>query len=523
MRTLRRPMSTVSPRPSTDTTAEQRLNDALRLETRAGRGVLIACVLGSGLAGIDSTVVNIALPRIGRDFDAGFSALQWTVSGYTVTLAALILLGGSLGDRFGRRRLFLIGVVWFAAASCLCAAAPSVELLVAARVLQGIGGALLTPASLAILQSSFAEEDRSRAIGAWSGWSGTASAIAPFLGGWLIGLGSWRWVFLINPPLAIAVILISRRVMPESRDVEDTYPVDLVGAALGVAGLGAVTIGIISASDRSLADPRVWLPTALGLMILAAMIVYERRARHPMLPVELFRSRQFSATNAVTFLLYASNAGALFLLVIELQTVSGFSPLLAGSALLPITVVMLLLAARFGALAQRMGPRLFMSVGPCIAAAGLLLCLRLGRTAHYATDVLGPLTLFGLGLAVFVAPLTSTVLSAAPATHAGVASGVNNAVARAAGLLAIAALPVVVGLNGTVYTDPHRFIPAFHDALWICAGLQLAGGLLSAVTIRNPRRVGPRGPAFCSLDTPPLHVATVQQPTFRLGRADPDE
>jgi len=460
---------------------------AVRLSTAKGRWIVLACVLGSGIAGIDSTVVNIALPDIGRDLHADFATLQWTVTAYTLTLASLILLGGSCGDKYGRRRVFVIGVAWFAAASLLCALAPSSGWLIAARAVQGVGGALLTPASLAIIQASFTDTDRAKAIGAWSGLSGTASAIAPFLGGWLLHVGSWRLVFLINPPLAIVVIAIAIRHMPETRDPDATGRLDAAGSLLGVLGLGGITAGIIAASDHVFASAAVLVPLAVGVLALGAFVAVERRETNPMLPLSLFRSRQFTAANLVTLLLYAANGGALFLLVIGLQTVANFSPLEAGTALLPITVVMLLLAARFGALSQRIGPRLPMTLGPVVAAAGLAMTTRLSAHTSYLRGVLPAVTIFGLGLAIFVAPLTATVLGAVPASHAGIASGVNNAVARAASLLAIAALPVIVGLTGDSYTNAGLFLPPYQHAIWICVGLLVAGGLLSAFTIRNER------------------------------------
>jgi EmrB/QacA subfamily drug resistance transporter len=459
---------------------------ALRLSSPQGRWVLLSCVLGSGLAGIDATVVNIALPNIGRDFGVGFAALQWTVTAYTLTLASLILLGGSLGDRFGRRRMFVVGVIWFAVASVACAAAPGAVWLILARALQGVGGALLTPASLAILQASFAERDRARAIGAWSALAGAASAIAPFVGGWLIQAGSWRWVFLINAPLAVLVVLVAQRHVPETRDLAAADRIDVPGSVLGVLGLGGVTAGILAASDSGWLTVPVLAPFVAGLCAFGLFVLVERRARAPMLPLSLFRSMRFSAANGVTLLLYGAISGSLLLLVVALQTVSGFSPLAAGTALLPITVVMLLLAARFGALARRIGPRWPMSFGPLVAACGLvLLAVLVSPHTNYLTDILPAATIFGLGLAMFVAPLTATVLDAVPASHAGIASGVNNAVARAAGLLAIAAIPVIVGLTGDVYGDPARFLPAFRAAMWIGVGLLGAGGLLAAATIRT--------------------------------------
>jgi EmrB/QacA subfamily drug resistance transporter len=460
----------------------------IALKTARGRWVLLASVLGSGIAGIDATVVNIALPDIGSDLNVGFSSLQWTVTAYTITLAALILPAGSAGDRFGRRRVFVIGMIWFGAASLLCAAAPTAILLIAARALQGVGAALMTPASLAIIQSTFREQDRARAIGAWSALSGTTSAIAPFLGGWLIQAGSWRWVFLINPPLAVAVVVITRRHVPESRDPDASGRLDVLGAVLGVLALGGITAAIIAVPDDGIGSFTVLGPGLVGVVALAAFVRAEQRERNPMLPLALFRSVQFSAANAVTLLIYAANGAAILLLVVELETVCGFSPLLAGMALLPITVVMLALAARFGALAQRIGPRLPMTVGPLVSAVGLALLTRLDAGSRYAPDVLPAVTVLGLGFAIFVAPLTSTVLAAVPAARAGIASGVNNAVARAAGLIAIAAIPVIAGLSGDTYGNALRFNSGFDTAVWICVGLLVAAGALSAVTIRNPDR-----------------------------------
>jgi len=459
---------------------------AVRLRSPAGRWIVFACILGSGLAGIDSTVVNVALPAIGRSLHVGFSDLQWTVTAYSVTLAALILLGGSLGDRFGRRRVFTIGVVAFSAASVLCAVAPGIWFLLIARAIQGAGAALLTPASLAILEATFAAGDRGPAIGRWSSLSGTASAIAPFVGGWLLAAGDWRWVFLINPPLGVLVALIAWRHIPETRAPNSNGRIDVVASLLCVAGLGGLTAGIIALADRPPTATAVWAPLVAGTVALCGFLTYEHRAASPMLPLGLFRIRQFSAANAVTFLLYAANGGALLLLVIELQTVSGLSPLRAGSGLLPITIVMILLASRFGALAQHAGPRWFMAGGPLVSATGLALLTRLTPASSYWRDVLPALTVFALGLAIFVAPLTATALGTAPPDQAGIASGVNNAVARAAGLIAIAALPVLVGLTGDDYNSAGAYLGPFRTAMWICAALHLAAGVLAAATVRNP-------------------------------------
>jgi EmrB/QacA subfamily drug resistance transporter len=457
----------------------------VRSGTPAGRWVLLATVLGSGMAGIDATVVNVALPAIGADFDVGLSSLQWTITAYTLTLAALILLGGSLGDRFGRRRVFVIGVVWFALASLLCGLAPTAPLLIAARALQGVGGALLTPGSLAIIQASFHPEDRARAIGAWSGLGGVATAIGPFVGGWLIEAVSWRWIFLINVPLAAVVVYVAQRHLPESRDPTAAGAVDVLGAALGVLGLGGLTYALIEAPVAGVGSAAVIAAGCLGVAGLGGFLLAEARQRDPMLPLGLFASAQFSAANAVTFAVYAALSGILFLLVVHLQVVAGFSPLAAGMAMLPITVLMLVLSSRAGVLAQRIGPRLPMSVGPLVCAAGTMLMLPIGAGAWYVSDVLPGVVVLGLGLSLLVAPLTATVLAAVDDRHAGVASGVNNAVARAAGLLAVAVLPVVAGLSGDDYTDPAAFTAGYRTAMLVIAGLLVLGGVLAAVTIRN--------------------------------------
>ncbi|MEO6703119.1 MAG: MFS transporter [Jatrophihabitantaceae bacterium] len=495
------------------TVAEPAAPGQVRLGEPAGRWVLVAAILGSGLAGIDATVVNIALPALGRDLHAGFGGLQWTITGYTLTLAALILLGGSLGDRYGRKRVFIVGVGWFAIASALCALAPSIGVLIAARALQGVGGALLTPGSLAMISASFVPADRGKAIGAWSGFGGIASAIGPFLGGYLVDGPGWRWIFLINLPLAATVILIARRHVPETLDPDAVPELDLLGAALGALGLGGLTYALIAAGEGW--SPALLVAGVLGLAGLIGFVQTERRSRHPMLPPTIFASRQFTAANLVTFAVYAALGGVFFLLVVNLQVVGGFSPLLAGTALLPITVIMLVLSARAGALAGRIGPRLPMTVGPLVSALGLLLLLRIGPHTSYLTDVLPAVVVFGLGLSLIVAPLTTTVLAAAATRYAGVASGVNNAVARAAGLLAVAVLPVLSGISGDDYQRPAAFAAGFRIAILISAGLLVAGGVLSALTIRNQVAAPDAASAatlavaeqrhHCGVDGPPLH------------------
>lgn len=478
------------------------------LDERRGRWVLTAAVLGSGVALLDATIVNVALPMIGRDLDAGFAALQWTINGYTLSLAALILLGGSLGDRFGRRRVFVIGTVWFGAASVLCGLAPSAEALVAFRLLQGVGAALLTPGSLALISASFRSEDRGRAIGAWSALGGIAAAVGPLLGGLLVEV-SWRLVFLVNVPLCAAVVVVAVRHVPESSDEQAAGPLDLTGALVGALGLGGLTYALVAAGEQG-ASAAVLGIGSIGLVGLAGFVVVERESSSPMLPVGIFASRQFTAANLVTFAVYAALAGVFFLLVVHLQVVVGWTPLAAGSALLPVTGAMLVLSSRAGALAERTGPRLLMSLGPLLCAGGTLLMLRIDRDASYVWDVLPAVVVFGLGLSATVAPLTATVLSAAAERHAGVASGVNNAVARTAGLLAVAVLPVLGGITGRDYEDPTAFADGFRVALLVSAGLLVGGGLLAAATISDEqarrRHRTPQRAVHCAIDAPPAEL-----------------
>ncbi|MGY1619612.1 MFS transporter [Geodermatophilus sp. SYSU D00691] len=456
----------------------------LRMGTPRARWVLLTTVLGSSLALLDATVVNVALERIGADLGAGFAGLQWTVNAYTLTLAALILLGGSLSDRYGRRRIFVIGTCWFAVASLLCGLAPNIETLVAARALQGVGGALLTPGSLAIISATFAQSDRAAAVGAWSGLGGVAGAIGPFLGGWLVDW-NWRAVFLLNLPLAVLVVWVAVRHVPETRDPAAAPHLDIAGTVLVVVGLGALTYSLTAAGESG-AGAVVVGTGVVGLLALALFVRVELRSPHPLVPPVLFRNRQFTAANLVTLLVYAA-LGALFVvLVLQLQVVSGFSPLLAGTALLPVTVLMLLFSARVGALAQRIGPRPLLTVGPLVCAAGVLLMLRIGPDASYVADVLPATVVFGAGLTLLVAPLTATVLASAADRFAGVASGVNNAVARAAGLLAVAVVPVAAGIGGDDYADPAAFDAGFRTAVLILAAMLVTGGVIAAVMVRRP-------------------------------------
>ena len=458
----------------------------LALKSAAGRWALLATVLGSGMAALDATVVNVALPRIGANLDAGLTSLQWTVNAYTLTLSGLLLLGGSLGDRLGRRRIFTLGVLWFAIASAGCAVAPTVQVLIGMRAVQGVAAALLMPGSLAILEAVFRREDRAAAVGAWSGLGGVATAIGPVVGGLLVGMAPWGWrlVFLLNLPLAAVVIAVATRWVPETRDEQATGRLDLPGVGYAALGLGALVYALTEGPVRGWPGSLV-VTVAAGVLLLVAFGVNEHRRTHPMMPLSLFGSRQFSAANLVTFLVYAALAGALFLLPVQLQLVTGFSPLAAGSSLLPVTAVMLLLSARMGRLAQRIGPRRPMTVGPVLAGIGLAMLVRVGAGSDYPTDVLPAVLVFALGLTATVAPLTATVLAAAPERQVGVASAVNNAVARTAGLLAVAVLPALAGLTSAALSHPAALSEGFHHAVLIAAGLCIAGGLLAGVTISD--------------------------------------
>ncbi|MFE0465315.1 MFS transporter, partial [Kitasatospora sp. NPDC058965] len=481
------------------------MDNAIRLHSARGRWVVLAAALGSGMAMLDGSVVNVALPHIGADLGASLAALQWTVNAYLLTLAGLILLGGSLGDRYGRRRVFLIGVVWFALASGLCAVAPTVGVLIAARALQGVGGALLTPGSLALLQATFHPDDRSAAVGAWSGLGGVATAVGPFLGGWLVSGPGWRWIFVLNLPVAVVVALLTVRHVPESRDEEATGRFDVPGAVLAALALGGVTYALTEAAEGFSAG--VAVSAVAGLLLGVAFVRVERRTPEPMLPLELFASRLFTAVNLVTLAVYGALSGVMFFLQVQLQTVAGFEPLVAGVAFAPVTVLMLLFSARAGRLATRIGPRLPLTAGPLIAAAGVLLMLRIGPHASYWADVLPAAVVFGVGLTVLVAPLTATVLAAVDVRRAGIASGVNNAAARAAGLIAVAALPLLTGLSGQQYQVPSAVDEAFRTAVLICAGALVAGGLLALATVPGRPAPAPSEPDatwYCAATAPPV-------------------
>lgn len=483
----------------------------IRLSSAQGRWVLFTTVLGSSMAMLDSTVVNVALPRIGRDLNADLATLQWTVNAYMVTLAGLILLGGSLGDLYGRRRIFVTGVVWFATASLLCGLAPGATVLVAARALQGIGGALLTPGSLALIQASFHPDDRGRAVGLWSGFGGIGAAVGPFLGGWLVNGPGWRWVFLLNVPLALVCVPVALRHVPESTGavalakpgeagaetgaqagaqtgaetgrVRAHRRFDVLGAALGAVSLALLTYALIEARGGSLV---VALTATAGVAAAVAFVWVEKRVPDPMLPLDIFASRQFTAVNLVTLCVYAAFGGFFFLTALQLQVVAGYSPLRAGTALLPTTVLMLLFSARSGALADRIGPRVPLTVGPLLCAGAMLLMLRVGKDADYVTDVLPALLVMGAGMVTLVAPLTATVLASVDTSRAGLASGINNAAARAAGLVAVAALPLLAGMGPEAYRSADAFDAAFRRAMPIIAAVLVAGALLAFATVRRP-------------------------------------
>ena len=475
------------------------------LSSPAGKGVVLAAVLGSAVAMLDSTVVNVALPHIGAEFGAGMDGLQWIVNGYTLTLAALVLLGGALGDRYGRRRVFLIGVIWFGAASILCGAAVNTPTLVAARVLQGIGAGLLTPGSLAMIQSSIRGSDRARAIGMWSGLGGVAAAAGPFLGGWLVDAWNWRLVFLINVPVIALAVFATLKWVPETRAEGDgDGRFDVLGSVLGMVALGGVTYALVQSKP---VGPAV-AAALVGVAAAVAFLLVERRTARPVLPPSMFADRQFSGINATTFFVYAALGGILFFLVLYLQVVAKYSALGAGVSLLPFTILMLLFSSKAGEFGERFGPRRPLTIGPAVTGLGVLLMLRIDEHAPYLTQVLPAVLVIGVGMTITVAPLTAGVLAAAGEGHAGVASGVNNAVARAASLIAVAALPLISGLTGDAYEDPVAFTAGFHVATAACAVLLAAGALVSWLFVRDAARTPdcprPASRMQCPLDAPQL-------------------
>jgi EmrB/QacA subfamily drug resistance transporter len=481
----------------------------VRFGTARGRWVIFAAILGSGIAFLDSTVVNVALPAIGDDLGGGLSGLQWTLDGYLLTLSALLLLGGALGDEYGRKRMFVLGLVSFTAASVLCGIAPSIGALIFARALQGVGGALLVPGSLALITASFRSEDHGSAIGAWAGLTGVATSIGPFLGGWLVDAVSWRLVFLINVPLAALALWVTLRHVPESRDPQAGRRPDFAGAATATFGLAGVVFALIQGPAHGW-SPGVVAAGVLGAAALIAFPFVERRVSSPLVPLEIFKSRQFSGANGTTLVVYAGLGAALFLVVVEMQTVLGYSALEAGTATLPITVLMLVLSPRAGRLAQRIGPRVPMTIGPLVVAMGLFLLARIGPNTTYFTGIFPGLLVFGLGLSFTVAPLTAAVMGSVEERHVGVGSGVNNAVARLAGLLSVAVLPALAGLEtastGAAFTD------GVGRALYISAGLAVVGSVISWVTIRKAAPVQtPAQPLAVSCQDPCVRERQVDE------------
>jgi EmrB/QacA subfamily drug resistance transporter len=462
---------------------------SVRIATARGKWILLTTVLGSGMVLLGSTVTNVALPRIGDDFDADLAVLQWTVNAYMLTLAGLILLGGSLGDRFGRRRVFLLGVVWFSAASLLCGLAPDTGTLLAARALQGVGGALLTPGSLALIEASFHPDDRPRAVGLWSGFGGIGAALGPFLGGWLVDGPGWRWTFLLNVPLALVCVPVALRHVPESvgsapagADARRRHGFDVPGAVLGALTLALATYALTEARGGGVL---VAVAAVGSLAAGVAFIAVERRSPDPMMPLSIFASRQFTSVNLTTVCVYAGLGGFFFLTALQLQIVVGYSALEAGAAMLPNTVLMLLFSSHSGELARRLGPRLPLTVGPLVCAAGMLLMLRVGPGTSYPLDVLPALLVIGAGMALLVAPLTVTLLSSVDDGNAGLASGINNAAARASGLVAVAALPLLIGMGPDAYRSGAAFDASFDRAMPLCAALLGCGALSAFVTLRQ--------------------------------------
>ncbi|MDQ2622972.1 MAG: MFS transporter [Actinomycetota bacterium] len=474
---------------ATDSEPEPR-DEPLRYGTARGRWALAAVILGSGAAFLEASVVSVALPSIGRDLGLELGGLQWVMNAYLLALSALMITGGSIGDLYGRRRTFMAGLDAFAVASLLCALAPSGEVLIFFRVVQGMAAALMIPASLAIVEASFAEEDRGRAIGAWSGWSGISSLLGPFLGGWLVDSASWRWVFAIVVLVALLAAWLAARHLPESRGHRGPgHRPDWAGSALVSIGLATITYALIEAPGSAITEPGIAVPVAIGVISLGAFLMVERRVSDPMLPLGIFRSRQFSGANAATLANYLAIGAMFFFLSLQLQDVLGYTALAAGAATIPATLIMLLFSPQAGKFGQRIGPRLPMTVGPVVLAAGLVLLSGVERDGRYLTDVLPGVVVFGVGMTIFVAPLTTAVLGALPDDQAGIASAVNNAAARTAQLLASAALPAAAGLTAGTAVGSEAFSDGFHTAMLIAAGTALLGGLIAWLTIRGGARV----------------------------------
>ena len=457
--------------------------------SRRQRLTLVAAILGSGVATIDGTIVNVALPAIERDLGGGLPAQQWVSNAYLLTLASLILIGGSLGDIYGERRVFALGVAAFGVFSVACALAPGIGFLIAARALQGAAGALLTPSSLAIIVYAFPPRERGAAIGSWTAWGAIAVIVGPLAGGWIVDQASWRWIFALNVPLVAVTLLLIFAAVPASTRVVGRR-VDVLGAALCAGGLAGLVFALVEQPRHGWGSPANYLPLVLGIAAFAAFLFYERWATEPMLKLDLFARRNFAVGNLETLAVYAGLSILFFFLVIFLQQVAGYSALRSGLTTVPVTATMFLLSRRFGALADRFGPRLFMGAGPLIAAGGILLMLRAGRHTSYLTDLLPSLLVFSLGLTMTVAPLTAAVLAGADESDAGIASAINNAIARMAGLVGVSVVGVVVA--GTLASDTFAAdadsVKAFHEAILVCAALVASGGVIGALGITNASR-----------------------------------
>jgi EmrB/QacA subfamily drug resistance transporter len=453
------------------------------------RLTLVAAILGSALATIDGSIVSVALPAIEQDLGGGLSGQQWVSNAYLLTLGSLILIGGSLGDIYGERRVFAIGVTAFGITSVACALSPTIEVLIGARALQGAAGALVVPSSLAIIVAAFGPSERGAAIGSWTAWGGIAAIVGPLAGGLIVDQVSWRWIFALNVPLVLATLMLILAAVPRSARVTGRQ-VDLVGAGLCALGLGGIVFALIEQPNHGWSSPVILGPLVGGVLAFAAFLGYERRAAEPMLKLELFSRRNFAIGNLETLALYAGLAILFFFLVIYLQQVAGYSALESGLTTLPVTIVMFALSRRFGALADRYGPRFFMGAGPLISAGGILLLLRVGMDPSYVVDLLPALLIFALGLSLTVAPLTATVLADADEHDAGIASAINNAVARVAGLVGVSVVGVVVAgtLLGDTFAANTESVRAFHQVVVICAVLVAAGGVAGAIGIVNPRR-----------------------------------
>jgi EmrB/QacA subfamily drug resistance transporter len=460
-----------------------------RLVTHRQRLTLVAAILGSGIATIDGTIVNVALPAIERDLGGGLPAQQWVSNLYLLTLASLILIGGSLGDIYGERRVFAIGVAAFGLASIACALAPTIEVLLAARGCQGAAGALLTPSSLAIIVTAFSGKQRGAAIGSWTAWGGIAAIVGPLVGGWVVDHLSWRWIFALNVPLVVLTVLLIFAAVPQTARVT-ARRVDFLGAVLCVIGLGGFVFALIEQPRYGWGSPVIYAPLVGGLIAFSSFLAYERRASQPMLKLELFARRNFAVGNLETLTMYAGLAILFFFLVIFLQQVAGYTALESGFTTVPVTVVIFALSRRFGKLADRYGPRLFMGAGPLLASVGILLFLRAGIDTSYVRDLLPALVIFALGLSMTVAPLTAAVLADADETDAGIASAINNSIARVAGLVGISVIGVVVAstLTADTFAANTESVRAFHQAVVICAVLVAIGGIAGAIGITNPRR-----------------------------------